>query len=34
VVSGSGTGDLAGLTGTMSIAHADTGPVLTLDWTL
>jgi hypothetical protein len=34
VVSGSGTGELAGLTGTMQITHADDGPVLTLDWSL
>jgi hypothetical protein len=35
VVPGSGTGELAGLTGTVSISHADGGgPVLTLDWSL
>lgn len=35
VVPGSGTGELTGLTGTMSIRHADGGgPVLTLDWSL
>ena len=35
VVSGSGTGELAGLTGTVSIRHDEGGgPVLTLDWSL
>jgi hypothetical protein len=34
VVSGSGTGELAGLGGTVRIAHDESGPVLTLDWTL
>jgi hypothetical protein len=35
VVPGSGTGDLAGLTGTMEIRHDEGGaPVLTLDWSL
>jgi len=35
VVPGSGTGDLAGLTGTMEIRHGEGGgPVLTLEWSL
>jgi hypothetical protein len=35
VVPGSGTGGLAGLTGTMEIRHDEGGgPVLTLDWSL
>jgi hypothetical protein len=35
VVPGSGTGELTGLTGTMSIRHEEGGgPVLVLDWSL
>jgi hypothetical protein len=35
VVPGSGTGELAGLTGTMEIRHEEGGgPVLMLDWHL